>query len=561
MLQKLSLSILFLLVFFCCNGQDNQASIRRQVDSLDNIQPVALKKVKPLGRNYSIYINNQKQFDGINQIITSAIRAGYKNIRIKIGPGVYHFKEYHILRKDESADDVCIIIEGYKAILSSESNYNSKISSEPWGLLIKAEGLIEVVDTIQKICFIPFRNSYTSEDFERLTKVQITQMYRAVIYDVHHIDKQGIYFVASDLHFCQDFFRKGYNVNYDYLYKEKTPRFRLYDKLKDQGHNASRFLVLVNSNYRSFTISGIRFSGNGKDGALFMTNRMCTEQFHISNCLFENIKSSVGIFGETGNILFEKNTIRNTEGNELLFTRGCDNIRIINNLFENCGNGLSQTFCLNCGESKYYIANNTFRDFGYAAIGVGVSYLQNKDHYSGGIIEYNEFYYTPTYIAHKDKHTLMDSGAIYAWTQNDDVIIRYNYIHDYEGAGDNRGIFCDDGACNIKIYGNIVLNTPDGYSIDSRYVKDQRYGLKNNSNNFIAFNVVDNKVRFMGCETERRHCVKGANFIISEEPITKNKFSCLDLQVEDIKTREYFNYSLFKRLGCKKYIQKLINNH
>ena len=560
MLRKFSFCIVFILCLICCNGQNYSGLIMQQIDSLDRIQPITLKKVRQKGRT-SVIIENQKQFNDINNQITKSINAGAKNIKVIIRPGLYHFKEYHILREDENADDISITIEGENAVLTSSENDFTYDIDNSWGAIVRADSLIDVINPAQKLCFIPYRNNFNKGLTSNITKVQITQMYRAVVYDVQRIDNSGVYFVATDLSYSDEFSRKGYSVNYDYLYKGEVPRFRLFDESKYGQNNASRFLVIVNSSYKSLSIRGLDFISNKEGAALFMTDMVHTNSFIISKCSFKNIRSSVGIFGGTNNIIVDDNIISETRGNELIFLRGCREIRVTNNIFEKCGQSMDQTFCINCGEAAYYIANNTFRDFGYAAIGVGVSYLQNKNFYTGGIIEYNEFYYTPTYIAHKDKHTLMDSGAIYAWTQNDDVIIRYNYIHDYEGAGDNRGIFCDDGACNIKIYGNIVLNTPDGYSIDSRYVKDQRYGLKNNSNNFIAFNVVDNKVRFMGCETERRHCVKGANFIISEEPITKNKFSCLDLQVDDINAKGGFNYRRFKRLDCKKYIQKLINNN
>ena len=40
--------------------------------------------------------------------------------------------------------------------------------------------------------------------------------------------------------------------------------------------------------------------------------------------------------------------------------------------------------------------------------------------------------------------------------------------------GDNRGIFCDDGASNISIYGNVILNTPNSYCIDLRQGKFEK---------------------------------------------------------------------------------------
>jgi len=197
---------------------------------------------------------------------------------------------------------------------------------------------------------------------------------------------------------------------------------------------------------------------------------------------------------------------------------------------------LKQTFCVNCGEAEYYIAYNTFVDFGYAAIGVGVWHGHIKNNLSRGIIEYNEMYYSPSYLANKGKYTLMDSGAIYTWTQNDDVIIRYNYIHDYEGMGDNRGIFCDDGANNLKIYGNVILKTPNCYSIDSRMAKDKREGFTNNANNFMANNVVDNGVRFQGHADVQRHVVKGANLVVKSgsKDAIKDIFDNLEHIEEDM---------------------------
>lgn len=95
----------------------------------------------------------------------------------------------------------------------------------------------------------------------------------------------------------------------------------------------------------------------------------------------------------------------------------------------------------------------------------------------------------------------MDSGAIYIFTQNDGAVIRNNYIHDYVGMKDNRGIFCDDGAYGFTITGNVIRNVPNSYSIDSRLclnVETQAGSVvkKVNYNNIIRNNRVDGPVRF-----------------------------------------------------------------
>lgn len=121
-----------------------------------------------------------------------------------------------------------------------------------------------------------------------------------------------------------------------------------------------------------------------------------------------------------------------------------------------------------------------------------------KKYECSGIIENNEIYLTKDYYNNKEKYTSMDAGAIQVRTQSDQTIIRYNYIHDIVGMKDNRGIFCDEGARNFKIYNNVILNTPNCYSIDARKVTDRTLAdTLNNRNNVMMYNVVDNRIRFV----------------------------------------------------------------
>ena len=75
--------------------------------------------------------------------------------------------------------------------------------------------------------------------------------------------------------------------------------------------------------------------------------------------------------------------------------------------------------------------------------------------------------------------SLIDGGAIYVWTQNKDLLIRDNYIHDIAGPHGNRGIFGDDGVVNLHICDNTVLRVKDSYAIDVRRV--HRVGRRKNS--------------------------------------------------------------------------------
>jgi hypothetical protein len=400
-----------------------------------------------------------------------------------------------------------------------------------WSDIKQAEEIIQVVDKDNKRCMIPFQNQWGTDERKAMSKVQVTQSYRSQIYDVDYIDSQGVFFVAPELVWLSRFQNQGYNVNLDYVFRGAIPRFRLYDERKKHPALASCFLRINNSKGVTLNISGIHFYGNKAGAPLFSMKDVESDQVYVHNCTFEWIHGAVGVFANVKNVTFDYNIVKNIDEHGVRFMNNCENVHVTNNKFDNCGLALGQSFCVTCWESTYYVAKNEFCDFGYAAIGVGVWLNDNKQFASKGIVEYNEMYYTSAYLSENWKHTLMDSGAIYTWTQNDEVIIRYNYIHDYVGMADNRGVFCDDGACNLKIYGNIILNTPNGYSIDSRKVKDQHEGFTNNANNVMAYNIVDNSICFMGYGDEERHCLKGGNYILQyDNQNIKKQMMYVDLE-------------------------------
>ena len=533
-MKKLLFSFGLLFSFYYCFGQVSEAIITHTIDSLDQIRPEVYRMVNSKTRAYCIKVRNQSEFDELNNEIAKAIEIGKNNIYVRISKGTYRFNENHIRLKG-LYKDLKITISGKKAVLTSCSDLK-KIDNDPWQNMIQLNNLIQIVDEDKKLCFIPYPNQWGDEDRISMTKVQVTQWFRARVYDVEKIDEKGIYFVAKELGWTNEYGRKGYNVNLDYLYLGAFPRFRLFDERISIDSKASCFLRLENVEGISLVMTGLSFCGNSDESALMLMNDVKANHIYVHNCFFKNIHGHVGFFSNVSNVIFESNRVNNTNGNEIKFVNNCENVRIINNVFENCGKALGQTFCVTCWESSYYVAYNHFIDFGYSAIGVGVWHGYEKIMPSQGIIEYNEMNYSPTYYSNYFRHTLMDGGAIYAWTQNDCVIIRNNYIHDIIGMGDNRGIFCDDGANNIKIYNNIILNTPNCFSIDSRFVKDPENKYNCNAYNFMAHNIVDNKVRFMGYATENRHCMKGYNIILTKKAndILNNIYDFLEFAEKDV---------------------------
>lgn len=536
-MRKLILFSFAILCFACSKVQcqNTDGLFQNIIDSLDRVSPVNMPNVKPLGMAYVIKVRNQDQFDKVETRIIEAIKAGRKNLVVKISGGTFKFRENHISLDNLVLEDVSITIKGRNSVITSDDGSSNNIYHITHkGDLIMADSLIEVVNDKEKLCKIPFLNAMAASDVTFCKEVQITQWYKAPVYQVNRIDQSGIYFIAPELEYKNQFGRSGYNVNYDYMYADKTPRFRLYDKRKERPCTASCFLRISNSALKCVTIQNISFKGNKEGSSLITMSSVKASKVLVRKCNFDYIRSRVASFSGTDNVLFDNNVITNTAGNELFFNGGSNNVRVTNNQFKDCGLAIANTFCVTCKECSYYVANNTFCDFGYAAIGVGVWHGSTKESPSRGIIEHNEFYFTTSYFANALKYTLMDSGAIYMWTQNDEVVIRYNFIHDYVGAGSNRGIFCDDGACNLKIYSNVILNIPNSYCIDSRKSNDQHKGLTNNANNFMAHNVMDGRMRFQGYGEEERHCVKGANYFVKGDNVIENQYDGLEVSQKDV---------------------------
>ncbi len=549
------LLVLFLTVSHVKCQEIDEKGIRL-FKSLEKAKPYIVEKEIIKGRQFKISVKTQEDFEGINELITDAIMKGAKNINVEIARGTYYFRENQINRNNEHKGDVTISIEGDEAVLIAsgikykngdkyKGNYtpvttfvdtNNLESYNCWSGIHFADSLIQIIDESKKLCRLPCRHIRDINAIDCKDKyISITQWYMSYTYKVMYVKDGWIYFTADNLARSTEFKRKEYNVNFDYIYAEQNPRYRLCnipigdDKPQVRVGNGivestinqlyeckvSTFMSLNHSRYKSFTLSGLHFMGNRRGAELICLNDVKANSFIISGCKFESINNAVIYLTDCVNFLFEDNVVRDFYTNGVVAKNGCDNVQIANNTFEHCGWAMSFLFGVVCECQNFYIANNTFRDFCYGAILAGVERGLKKKGECSGIIEYNEIYLTDEYFWNKEKYTMMDAGAIQLRTQNDKTIVRYNYIHDYIGMRSNRGIFCDEGARNFSIYGNTILNTPNSYSIDARRVNDENEGDSlNNKNNLIMYNFVDNSIRFEGRQENNNNCIKGANIII-----------------------------------------------
>lgn len=528
---------------------------------------------KSIGTPYVITIDNQRSFDNINSKLSQAIDGGQKDIQIRIVPGVYYYKERQIHRSKEQHPEVSVCISGQDATLIAagsnyhkDSDYIEKFSPyttyvetqelkayDYWEDCVFSDGRVIVVDKDKKLCCLPFSKAKnTSPEDCKNIYITIPQWFKSSTYKVTKIEKGNIYFIADRLEYIQKRGREDYTINYDYLFAGQTTRFKLCNPLSNskpmqiRGNKiiltngtiheckAAQFLSMEMVQYKNFMVTGLRFLGNTDNGTpLIDLHDTKMENVTISNCSFEHIQSKVIYADNTSNLTFSTNSLTNCNNHGIETTNSCRKTTVINNSFSNCGGNMLQTFCVSCKGSNYYIAHNIFKNFGYSAIGIGMWYGSKKNHESSGIVEYNEIWYDSDYLAHLERHTLMDSGAIYLWTQNDDAIIRYNYIHDFSGMFYNHGIYCDDGASHYKLYGNIIINIQSNNSIDARTCQSEF--PESNQDIQMMYNIVDRPIKFEGNTKYDNGCIKSRNILLYKigEDIPKHIYAHLKTKKQD----------------------------
>ena len=507
------------------------------------------------GHDATIVVRNQKAFDRMDEAICAAAKEGKKDILLKIRCGNYLFHEDHLMLKGLPADvSVTLKGKGVKVFASgrylqvgdaTKNNYvyyqgKKRSIVRNWTEVEQCKQLIEVVDSASKFCRLKMVSGGSAN---RGDVLQISQWYLAYKYDVSDTRDGYVYFIANNLKRCNG--GKSWNINYDYVYGKELPRYRIWQTSNSTNSinegTAMRFVNMRNMNLKSLTMEGISFCGNANQssGALIQMNGVKAEAVNIKDCVFRSCQSTCISLGNTTNATISHCKFYDNATTAIHSGGGCENTHITGCLFENNSCGWNNTFCINIKGKDFRIDRNVFRDFGYGAIGIG-EHIGDIKVCVTGIIEKNEIYYSPEYYSCYKKHTLMDSGAIYLWTQNDNVIIRNNYIHDYIGAKDNRGIFCDDGAANFKIIGNRILRIANSYCIDSRRIKEQHpEKFTNNVNISITDNTVDGGIRFEGRDEVGNKCVYGNNTIImvdgDEPPVMK--ISNVKIVKKDIMSR------------------------
>lgn len=310
----------------------------------------------------------------------------------------------------------------------------------------------------------------------------------------------------------------NYAPSYNNIFIDKNNYIHIpykYTELYECLHGS---YITVNNNIKSLNITGIKFIGfssglgNAENSALiYLNDNTKIQLLDISNNEFIGINKVVTFGSSTldsstitsaGDVIFCNNTIKDVQALGVnVYARKA---LIRGNHFENCGlYSDSSSDALRINATSFMVSENEFKNCSHNSIRV------NK-HYSEGVIECNYIHQTDDYIIeNKEKLFVCDDGLVYIQPDDDiiiddkyvnpvKVVIRYNVIEGKDGFGANRGVFFDNGVGNVFIYGNIIGNIRNSYSLDRRYVNTGTL-----INSLCAYNIVDSDIRFVGDTSEQ----------------------------------------------------------
>lgn len=527
-----------------------------------------------------IKVKSQKDFDELREKLTSTIKAGEKNISITLSPGTYAFNENHITLKGINAPETKIHINGkgaimipqgreyhdgeaYQGAFSVDNSWmNGARDVQTWSSVRYADGLVEILNVDEKQCRLTCKNAFPSNTDFSNAYILIPHWYQSSVYKVDKIDGKYIYFTSDDLKASS---YGGYNVNDDYNYGKKEIRYKLCNVetgdnflriIRGKVHlpkgvaevwegKSRRFLTIQNCKFSAVDIEGIEFRGNAfaeSKPVIYFKDTDC-EEIRIHKCSFYGMRGNVISIAATPNVRIDNNVFLDCYYYGIKSNNESANTVVEKNSFKSMGKRMNNTFCVVCRGTDYHVADNTFLNFGYGGVGTGIWYKNKMKLPCSGVIENNELSFDQKYFNNIDNYGIMDGGAIYLWTKNAHSVIRYNNIHDISGMKSNRGIFCDDGAYNFEVYGNVIMGIANSRCIDSRRManvertKTPESGIdKANVNIVIRDNIVDGGIRFEAHEEAGNNCVKEANYVLhdKESIIPKNVISNVTDKEDDI---------------------------
>lgn len=433
-----------------------------------------------------IRVTDQQSFDRLDSDLKASLATSPDRVDVFIAPGVYFYKDKHLSLRNIQAEKTNVVLHGEGALLypwmeeapafDPQASYYSSGSANPTLIRrndpIRMAGfLVKVMDAESKICRLKVEEELPPEA-ARDGYIYLTEWFRGRTYKILKVEGKQVYFKADDLYQI----RFLYNVNLDFTFSLQFPRYRLIhcglSEPEDQAKRASAvtFLYLEHTRLGGLDCTGISFVGNRYDprnpGIGLITYDAVTAPGTFSRCKFEGIRSDVFAVSGTIGLGVEDCQFSANYRYCLKAEQDCDGIRFCRNIVQESGLCGDNVYVVFCNGKNFLIQDNKISDYGYGGIYTGLYYATVKLDRVSGLVSRNELYQTRAYFDAAPNELLMDSGAIYIATQNDDVRIEENYIHDINGPTYNRGIFADDGTSHVTIRRNRIENVKNHYALD-----------------------------------------------------------------------------------------------
>lgn len=512
-----------------------------------------------------IRVSSQEDLDELNQKLSESLVNGGKKVKVKFKKGTYYYDGNCINLSQINSPNTHCVIDGSGSLLIPKGsdykngevfksgfnpgisivNVNTETDVSYWENVRYSESRIELVDKEKDLWRLKCSslNDITKNNCKNIY-ILLTSWYRAFVLKVDHVKDGYLYFISDNREFNEN--RQCYALDGDYGFGKRYPRFKICNYVGDASFQiksdglvdfkksletvhvckAGSFLKLDNCYFRGFRIKGFQFLGasaKSDQPSLIELNKTKSNSIEIVANSFVGMQNKVISISGTDNVWVKDNTFKDCYKTGVTVNNSSTGSRIIHNTFSRCGLKMGLDYAVYITGGDYLVSNNTISDFGYSAIRVGVWRGSTATFPSYGVIEYNEIYYSPDCYQDIENYGLMDAGAIYVATQNEGAVIRYNYIHDIDGACYNRGVFCDDGARCFSIYGNIITNIANSYCIDSRRVSVYEKELgPTNIGNVVRDNILDGNILFAVNPSKDNRCELGTNYFLIKDNIPFN---------------------------------------
>ena len=564
----LILTYFALTTLSCSQANAQSAEIIALRDSLDAIQYEIPSMPAIQGKWTVVKVCKQKDWDEIATTMKSLLDAGHKNIKVKVtGKNIVFGLESKVIQ-GWNYPDANIRIEGKKAKMIpygySFSRSDAGVAREgDFYTLPYTEFYLNDIVIDSKGNEIPFReevkqvtgdilkvqefNPSTSSgvgskvqdvwkfeiDLPNLSEEQCKDFYVLITRDwtsarhkVVKVEDGWLYYHldSEDLHSDRD-------PNVDWKQYRVRPRYRLinnpvsngvhtangkiyipYQYKKIRVNKGGQLITFAYCHFNSLEISGFKLNGCGSATPFGVYSSTFEQGAYIHDNTFTNMSGLAISTAYNKNVTISNNSVTNTLVQAI--AGGGTNTTICGNRLKNIG-WMLNTRAITGGGERLHICDNVIEDFNYGAIACGSTTSNDKATPLTYIIERNIIRLTNEYTDNYIQNTLADGGGIYIGPQCTQGIIRNNVVENIKGIHSNRGIFLDDGAKNLAIYGNMILNTANSYDIDLRYCKTYAAGIPDhNTNNCMFDNILTGTYRFQDGGAGS-NCVEGENPVVS----------------------------------------------